>query len=123
MCIVRDHLELRLALRRAGIDRHTIDALELAAPGHSDQFGVLRRDVDTGFKVGCLHFALYGWPPLNRYVQVANLLGILHIRSNHHRVGLLCQQLVLPGHDRASTSEPSRKDGSKDPALDGTPTD
>ena len=108
--IVLHHHKLGAALGGAGVDRHIVDALELAAPSHRHRLHVLRRDVNARLKVGRLHLALDHGLALNGDFEVAHLLGVLHTRGHHHRIGLACQQLVLPGVRRPSQSQPAASD-------------
>ena len=117
--VVVHNLKLGTAHRGAGIDHLVVDPLGFAAPSDHDRFGVLRRDVNAGLKVRGTHFALQTGLTLDRNFQMAQLFGVLHPRSHHHAVGLLCQQLVLPGHDRHRRGQPRQKGGHKAPELQG----
>ena len=87
--IVIHHLKLRAALGRTGVDNLIVDTLGLAAPSDGDGLEVLRVDVDAGLKVRRSHLSLQSGLALNRNFQIAMLLGVLHPRSHHHRIGLL----------------------------------
>ena len=106
------------ALREAADE--LVPFARVQAPERVDEaLDILRRDVDAGLEVGCTHLPLQRRLALDRNFEVTNLFGVLHTCGHHHRVGLLRQQLVLPGLCRNSQRQPPAPTGDQTARVQG----